>query len=175
MASPIVLLRHTRVKAEGICYGRAGVPLARTFAREAAAVRAQLPFAPAVVWTSPAARCRQLATTLHAGEVRVDGRLWELDFGAWEGRKWDDVPRAEIDAWAEDYVRRSPPGGESFLQVAARVADFRAELAARGERRVVVVTHGGVIRAWLCALEGRPLTDAWARPVDFGAVVPVSA
>lgn len=171
----VVLIRHTRlVAAAGLCYGRTELPLAGTFAEEAADVRERLGRAPSLVFTSPAARCRRLADELGAENVRVDARLLELDFGAWENRRWDDVPRAEVDAWAEDFVERSPPGGESFRTLVERVAEFWREREAEG-KDVVVVTHAGVIRAWLCLAEGRSLPTAFERAVEFGEVVNVEA
>jgi alpha-ribazole phosphatase len=167
----VMVIRHTRVAvAKGVCYGRTDVPLAGTFAQEAAAVRARLTVGPRVVFTSPAVRCQQLAQTLGAGEIRIDVRLWELDFGAWENRCWDDLPRAEVDAWAEEFVDAGPPGGESFRSLAQRVNAFRGELS--GEN-IAVVTHAGVIRAWLCLEEGRPFSKAFERTVEFGECIEI--
>ncbi|WP_158277534.1 alpha-ribazole phosphatase family protein [Opitutus sp. ER46] len=172
----MTLIRHTRVAGlAGLCYGRTDVGVAETFAEEVAAVRAALAGVDGaeggrrLVFTSPSQRCRRLAAELGAVDVRVDARLMELDFGAWENRAWADVPRTEIDAWARDYVRGAPPGGESFAALAERVAAFRAALPE--EENVVVVTHAGVIRAWLCGEEGRPLERAFERDVMFGEVV----
>jgi alpha-ribazole phosphatase len=103
--------------------------------------------------------------------VRVDGRLAELDFGRWEGRLWKDIPRIEIDAWAEDPVRRSPPGGENFesLQLRALAALGEAcRLAA--DRMPILCTHAGVIRALLAKARGLSLADSLALEVPFGSV-----
>lgn len=164
----VTLIRHTRVLgAEGLCYGRTDRPLADTFAAEAAAVRARLGFAPQFVVTSPSTRCRRLAEVLGAAELRVDARLLELNFGAWENRRWDDIPRAEVDAWAADFVTLVPPEGESLQALAARVEAVRRELA--GETRsVAVITHAGPIRAWLCLAEGRPLARAFDYTIGHG-------
>lgn len=167
----MILIRHTRVLTPpGLCYGRTEVPLAATFETEAAAVRASLPATPALVFTSPARRCRRLAESLGASEVRVDARLQELDFGAWENRRWDELPRAETEAWTENFVEAAPPGGESFRALAERVAAFRGE---HGASDAVVVTHAGVVRAWLCLETGRPLAEAFAVAVQFGKWVAV--
>ena len=40
----------------------------------------------------------------------VDARLSELDFGAWDGRRWVDVPQSAIDAWCGDFAGRPTPG-----------------------------------------------------------------
>ena len=144
------LIRHPKPQVEpGICYGRLDIP-AQIAAAELAHLRTLLP--PGLpLWSSPLQRCRSLAEQLHA-QPRFDGRLAEIDFGAWEGRAWDDLPRPEIDAWAADVAGYAPPGGESPRQLQARVWAWLGEMVAA---EAVVVTHAGVIRAlrgdWLAA------------------------
>ncbi len=109
-----LLIRHTRVAIpQGLCYGRTDVPLAESFEREAATVRASLPWTPLAVWSSPAERCRRLAARLAAGEVRIEPRLAELDMGEWDGRKWDELSGPVHEAWKADPWGTRPPGGES--------------------------------------------------------------
>ncbi|HEY0945642.1 MAG TPA: histidine phosphatase family protein [Opitutaceae bacterium] len=169
----LVLIRHTRVAAPaGVCFGRTDVPLAPTFAEEAAAVRARLPWTPRAVWSSPARRCRALAESLAPGAVCVDPRLQALDFGAWEGRRWDEFRDAESEAWALDPWARRPPGGETAAELWARVGAVRAELLARAEQRLAIVTHAGVIRAWRSHATGRPWADVFAEPVECGEIEP---
>lgn len=166
------LIRHPVAAASaGLCYGRTDLPLAEDVAAAARRVRAALGVPPVLVYSSPARRCRLLAEALGAPEVRIDARLQELDFGAWENRRWDDLPRAEIDAWAEDFVFGRPPGGESLAELAARVAAVAREVAAAGPGLRAVVTHAGVIRAWLCLVEQRPLATAFGRAVACEEVV----
>ncbi len=171
------LVRHTRValEATGICYGRSDVPLASSFMEEAQALRAMLPEQPYTVWTSPARRCAALAERLaEERPVRVDERLRELDFGAWESRQWETFRGPESEAWALDPWRLRPPGGETGLELWARVADVRAELVVLPEHaRVVIVTHAGVIRSWLAQAAGEePGPGVWAREVGHGRIWP---
>ena len=72
----------------------------------------------------------------------------------------------------------APSGGESVRQLCRRVAAFVRELrwsSAGGDRRtgdVVVVAHGGVVRAALAHLDGvEPGRMAWG-PIGNGLVVP---
>ena len=143
-----ILVRHTRLAADvsGLCYGRADMALADTFAEEAKALAALLPWAPREVWSSPASRCRRLAEVLAAGApVRVDARLQELSFGEWEGRRWETFHGPESDAWALDPWTRRPPGGETAREMWERVAAVhRSAQALDEDARVLVVTHGGV-------------------------------
>lgn len=164
----LILLRHPRVDAPGLCYGRFDPPLAP--GHEDAVVRAALQCPPAErLLTSPAPRCQGLAAELGAAlglSPEPDPRLQELDFGAWEGRAWAELPRVETDPWAEDPEHRAPPGGETFAQLRARV---RAALA--GHTRTVVVTHAGPIRAARILAGEQDFATAFATPVPYATPV----
>ncbi|MDP3538065.1 MAG: alpha-ribazole phosphatase family protein [Azonexus sp.] len=153
------LVRHPKpVIEQGICYGRLDVA-----AENAGAVAERLitelpPGLP--VWSSPLRRCRELAALLHPAP-RLDERLAEMNFGDWEGRNWDEVPRAELDAWAADVAGFAPPGGESPLILQRRALDFVAGLELP---EAVLVTHAGVIRVLLAHWRGLAPND-WTQLV----------
>ncbi|HEY0063415.1 MAG TPA: histidine phosphatase family protein [Telluria sp.] len=140
------LVRHLAPQlANGICYGRTDLTVHP--ALEAAALpalRLALPVA-APLFSSPLRRCTSLAAGLR-DEVRLDPRLAELDFGSWEMQRWDNIPRAEVDAWAADVVHYRPGGAESVRAMAHRINDFYEDL--RGQRlpEAIVVCHAGAIR-----------------------------
>ncbi len=174
---PVILVRHTAVAVEpGVCYGASEVPLADDFPAAAERVRRLLlPPPRARIISSPSQRCLRLARVLANGaDLTPDPRLLELTFGAWEGRHWDDLPRAEVDAWSADFVNRAPPGGESFSQLAARAEDCITDLISHhsGES-LVLVTHAGVIRALLASRSELPLRDAFSISVEFGGIYPL--
>ncbi len=145
------LIRHPKpVIAPGVCYGRYDCR-ADGVVETAAVLRALLP-AGLPLWTSPLIRCRALAGQLHAHPV-IDERLAEMHFGDWEGRRWDEIPRAELDAWAADVAGYAPPGGESPCDLQRRALDFVASLDVP---EAVIVTHAGVIRTLLAHWQGLP-------------------
>ena len=151
------LIRHPPPSiAPGICYDRLDVS-AEIPAAAIAALRAQLPSG-LPVYSSPLRRCLDLAHRLHPAPV-VDARLAEMDFGAWEGRSWDAIPRAELDAWAADIAGYAPPGGESPAQLQARALDFVAGL---NVPEAVLVTHAGVIRMLLAYWQELP-PESWSQ------------
>ena len=96
---------------------------------------------------------------LDPGAYRLDDRLKEISFGAWEGLTWREV-RARDPAGAAGRERCKwsfvPPGGESYAMLRERVAPLLAAL----DRDTVVVSHGGVARALLAHLTGVPQTRA---------------
>lgn len=163
----MIVLRHTRpAVAEGTCYGRTDLALDGDFEPALAAILRDLPEV-SEIRTSPLGRCRRLAERLALARnlpLIEDGDLIEMDFGAWEGLPWAQVPRAELDAWAADFHHARPHGGESVAMLAARV---RNALARAGERRPpgLWVAHSGVARA-AAALTGR--AEGWETRLEFG-------
>ncbi|MDU8911236.1 alpha-ribazole phosphatase family protein [Aestuariicoccus sp. MJ-SS9] len=165
----LTLVRHTTPDVTpGTCYGRTDLPLAGSFETEAEAVLASLPPVGRIV-TSPLYRCRRLAERIasrQGAELDVSEACIEMDFGAWEGRLWSELPRAELDGWAADFMGYRGHGGESVAQLLTRV---RAGLAALPPG-TLVVTHSGVIKA---ALAARGDADGWEHQPPFGGIVRV--
>lgn len=143
----LFLVRHPPPDiAPGLCYGRSDVAASSAaIAQAAARLRdAGLPGTLPVL-ASPLARCALLARELGV-PVALDARLAEMDFGAWEMRSWDAIPRAEVDAWAANLLHYRPGGGESVLDVARRVAAFRDELRQARHPGALLVCHAGTMR-----------------------------
>jgi alpha-ribazole phosphatase len=168
----LTLLRHTTPAiASGVCYGMTDLDVAETFAAEARDVVAALP-PPDRIATSPLTRCRQLAE--HIGEamnlpVTIDDRLREMDFGTWEGLPWSDIPRAELDLWAANFLHARPHGGESVAMLTARVRAALAEWD-NHQSHALIVTHAGVIKA---ALATDATSQGYNTNIGFGRFVTV--
>ncbi len=146
----LFLIRHGRPEvAQGVCYGRSDLDVSDAEQdRVLASVINDLPRG-SLIYTSPLRRCRELAVRLAAqldSSILEDARLAEMDFGAWETRAWDDIPRAEIEAWAKDLTGYRPGGGESVLDVARRVHAFYLEMQAAQLEHAIVVCHAGTMR-----------------------------
>lgn len=147
------LVRHAPVDAPpGLCYGRTDLPAQAEPTRHAAqTIAAQLPSGIALR-SSPLQRCRTMAEAVAAlrpdlAAPTVDDRLAEIDFGDWEGRRWDDIARADIDAWTADFVdAHAGRCGESTRQFMGRVGAAWDDCRA-AQQPQVWFTHAGVIRA----------------------------
>lgn len=146
----LLLVRHPQPLIEqGICYGSSDLPVsAEQLAQTAAKLAPMLPTAQ-ILYTSPLQRCAQLAQELARrltlAQPISDARLAEIHFGLWELQRWDDISRAEIDAWAADLVHYQPGGGESVLHMAQRVHSFYLEWRAQ-KQEAIVICHAGTIR-----------------------------
>ena len=161
----VFLIRHPRPLIEaGVCYGQLDVgsedPLP-----VAVRLRPLLP-ADMPVISSPLQRARRLAEALQP-QCRLDARLAEIGFGDWEGRRWDDIDRLLLDAWAADVFHFTPPGGESVALLQARAIDCADSMA--GEA-VALVTHSGVMRALLGHWLELPVEEWSQLKFEFGSV-----
>ncbi len=160
----LYLIRHPRpAVAPGVCYGQTDLGLAESAHTVAERLRPLLP-ADYALFASPLARARLLAEAL--GTPRLDPRLKEIHFGEWEGRSFDDIGQAALDAWVAEPLDFAPPSGESPRQMAERALDFLADLRAAGPAAAVVVAHGGPLRALAGELLGLP-PERWLG-LDFG-------
>lgn len=161
--APVYLIRHPAVAVSGLCYGQSDVALAAPVATLAARLRHQLP-AEFTLLSSPLSRCRLLAEAL--GTPRLDARLMEIDFGDWEMRAWDAIGREQIDAWAADPLGFREHGGESVMMMAGRALAALEDALHDSTGALVIVSHGGPLRALCGHLQGLPAQD-WSR-LDFG-------
>ncbi len=175
----LVLIRHPApAVASGVCYGASDLPLAGDAADEARAIVARLRARgfrwPAQVLTSPLVRCASVAQAIGErlpADVRIEPRLREIDFGAWEMQRWDAIGREALDRWQSDLMGAREHGGESAAQFVARVLPFAEALDAQaGEAapNVACLTHAGVMRALAAHWLGVSLDTLLARRIAYG-------
>ncbi|HEX2039572.1 MAG TPA: MSMEG_4193 family putative phosphomutase [Acidimicrobiales bacterium] len=161
-----LFVRHGRTPTTGdVLPGRArGLHLdddGRAQARATAARIAALKQVDAV-YSSPLERARETAAPIAAAlglRVTVDRGLLECDFGEWTGRRLKDV--SKLPEWRT--VQRYPvgfrfPGGESFAEMQARMADTVTRLRAdHPGQTIVLVSHADPIKAAVAAAVGAHL------------------
>jgi broad specificity phosphatase PhoE len=147
----LLLIRHAEPQddAHGRVYGRLDVglsPRGREQARRLAAVLEPV----SAVYSSPRRRALETADPL-AVPVVVDERLREIDFGALEGRSYEDIQQEQPELfrhWMETPTEVDFPGGESYADVRTRAIDALGAIRGRHET-AAIVAHGGVVRALL--------------------------
>jgi probable phosphoglycerate mutase len=120
---------------------------------------------PAAVFVSPLRRCIQTAEPFLQAtgiEGTIDDGLREVHIGGWEGVRFEDLIRENIEAVRRRINDNEPvfelaPGGESGEELRARVVPAVERMLAPIEHgNVVMVTHGGVINAYLGHVMGLP-------------------
>lgn len=145
------IARHaTPLVAAGLCYGALDVQADEQATLRAAQSLAQVLPHGIAVFSSPLRRCRQLADALQALRPDLahwpDPRLREMDFGLWEGRPWDSITAAAMQAWTDDFEHHRPGGGESVSDFMQRVEQAWHDTLEAGSD-AAWITHAGVIRA----------------------------
>ena len=168
------LVRHAKpLVDEGVCYGASDLDADPAATAAAAQELAQLLPLASPLHVSPLRRCQQLATALC--QLRADlqpltePRLAELDFGNWEGRRWDSIDAADHAAWTADFAHYRPGGGES---VQAFMQHIAAVLKDQTDPQAVWISHAGVVRAVTLISQGKRTlsrADEWRGPsLAFG-------
>lgn len=150
--SELILIRHGATDRPGHLCGRTDVGLADVPVMPNGAALADSQ----TIWVSPARRARQTATGLWPDRVlHEDARLWEQNFGAWDGLPYSEVPDVGVLSPAA-LAELKAEGGESFADVVARVEPALQEAgqAALAQGPICIVAHAGVIRAGLALAIG---------------------
>jgi broad specificity phosphatase PhoE len=125
--------------------------------------------------SSPLLRARETMELLRSelgldpSAYGIDDRLAEISYGEWEGftlaqiqaRDPGVLQRRERDKW--DF---RPPGGESYREVAQRVAAWYATVT----RDTVIAAHGGVARGLMANFHILPEEDATHADILHGVV-----
>jgi broad specificity phosphatase PhoE len=165
----LLLVRHgeTDWNRKQIPQGHVDIPLNSTGQKQAHALALRLQdWEIDALYSSDLARAAQTATILSTAlalPVQVSAAWREIDLGAWCGLTRAEVKRRfphELEALArgEDIARG---GGENMAAVQARAAAEYQRLEQRhvGES-VLIVSHGGTLKALICHLIGLKLQYA---------------
>ncbi len=172
------LVRHgqTDWNLAGRYQGQSDIPLNATGLAQAADLAKQLAGSQFVaLYSSDLKRAQRTAEIL--GEsfdlmVQVDPRLREICQGEWEGKNYQELVRQYSSAQVEGI--RNPtrlavaaPGGESTLQVAARMKASADDIVARHPfGPVLVVSHGFALATLVCQAEGISLAEIYQHIPD---------
>jgi alpha-ribazole phosphatase len=131
--------------------------------------------------SSPLQRCARFSEELAAQlglPLELDKDLQELHFGAWEGQSAATLMETDAQAlglfWADPYSF-TPPQGEPVVAFSARVLAAVARLqAAYAGERVLLISHGGVMRLLLAQARGLPREQLLNVEVGHGALFSLS-
>jgi probable phosphoglycerate mutase len=178
----LLLVRHghTDVAGRRLTGWERGVHLNAQGRREAERLVERLEGVPvSAIWTSPLERCRETAAPLARDRglsPTVQRGLIEVDYGAWTGRSIAQLRRTRL--WRS--VMHAPstvrfPGGESMLEVQARMVDAAMTLAAAHPGgTVVAVSHADPIRLLVTHLAGTHADHLQRLAIDTGSITVVA-
>jgi len=136
-----------------------------------ARLSAHLPTA-AVVISSDLSRASATADAIQGTRSRLphDANLREINFGSWELRAFKDVEAEDPDrsrAYWENPGDTSPPGGESWNNVCARVdAAVDALMQNHKAQDLIIVAHFGVILTQVQRALGLEASQTFSHRID---------
>lgn len=131
--------------------------------------------------SSPLQRCARFAEELAERlslPLSLEPGLQELHFGDWEGHSAAQLMETDAEGlglfWNDPYGF-TPPNGEPVIEFSARVlaAVEKLHQAYAGER-VLLVSHGGVMRLLLANARGLPREQLLQVTVGHGALLAIS-
>jgi broad specificity phosphatase PhoE len=139
----LYLIRHAEPENAGKLLGRSDPPLSAEGRAQALALRIEC----TRIYTSTLKRARETAALLSRGRPIFEWpELAEMSLGVWDGLSWSEIEHQWPDLAAsklQDWFGVTPPGGEPWEQVCARVERVY-ELIRRGPMPAAVVSHVGV-------------------------------
>ncbi len=171
----LYLIRHgeTVWNAEGRIQGWADSELndfglAQAQARSAAVIDLKCDAA----YSSTSVRTRQTIHALLDGNtaaVRYRDELREIGLGPWEGCRRADIKMDQPEQYRyffEQPERFNVEGAETFTQLQTRgIAAMQNIVEQHGGQRVLVVSHGAMIKSIVLKVLGWPLTQMWQEPL----------
>jgi probable phosphoglycerate mutase len=187
MPVPVIYyIRHgeTSWNAEGRLQGAQDVPLNDLGRKQAASAGAILgdlfardgrSEASLAFVASPLGRARSTMELVRGSlklpphDYAIDDRLREIGYGEWEGSTLAQMQAEDPEVFARRQAEKwtvSPPGGESYAEVQARVDAWYRQLTAD----TVAVAHGGTARALMVALGVETPLSAADLTIEQGAV-----
>ncbi len=134
-----------------------------------------------VVISSPMQRCQEFANEIakHRSTLLIqDERLREMHFGRWDGQEieqvWQDYSEL-VNDWRENPEDTTPPEGEPLTEVFNRVEEFYREvLKNHAGKKILFVTHGGIIRVILSIVLQLPKAKVNRFEVPYACVSSIS-
>lgn len=130
------------------------------------------------MYVSSKTRARETAQLIKDGGFVVDEVLSERSFGEFEGKSYSEIKeeyKEEVDIWNNDWSGFRPPNGESFDDFYKRIEQFIKSLEqnVKEDEKVLIVTHGGVIRVFLTYVFGGDYNMFWKFASRNGDIVKI--
>lgn len=116
-------------------------------------------------FTSPLQRAKKTAEIILEGrkvELIEDERIIEIGFGVFEGQSFGQEGFENFFTKPEAYI--PPEGGESFLELKQREADFLNELFQNPnyqDSTILISTHGAALCGLLSVMKDSPVEKFW--------------
>ena len=161
----LVLIRHAATDLAGTFCGHSDPDLNPAGLAQLHAVRRRLDSCPLDRLLSSdllrARRCAQVLAHQHRLQPMLDPALREINFGDWEGLRWDEIQARfpeQAQRWLHDFTTFTPPHAEPYAHFTARIRKQADQwlLETSPTTCLAVLTHRGVLQFLLqtyCGVE----------------------
>jgi broad specificity phosphatase PhoE len=105
----------------------------------------------------------------------MDSRLNEIDNGAFEGLSEQEIQGRFPEVWNAFKERNRDfqfPEGESGEAARRRIVSFMKEKL-EDKEDILIVSHDGLIRLWMCTILGMPVYRRWEFRVDTCGIMEI--
>lgn len=173
----IDLLRHGETVGGLRFYGKTDIPISRQGLTQMwIATQKSSPYWHHIV-ASPLVRCAEFAQLLghrYSIPVTFDERIKEINFGNWEGftaaELIENYPEAITRFW-ENPLIYPPENGEYLLNFQARVLSAWHDIIVQYPgKKILLITHSGVIRTILCHISKKPIESLLDINVEHASI-----
>lgn len=116
------------------------------------------------VYSSPLDRAITTASiigNIDKEKIIIDERIIEVDFGKYEAKNYYKMGLPMMLYWTFPEILRAPKTVENISSMVKRSSEFLRELESKNYENVLVVCHGGIIRAICGYLEDRRNGVRW--------------
>ncbi len=132
------------------------------------------------VYASPSSRAYDTAVIVTGDRdlpVQKVDKLMEINMGIMEAKTYEEVEtnhnKLFHDFWKNPQTYE-PEGGETYHELTERAVASIEEIAAKHRgQNVLVVTHGGTLKAIITHYENIPLKDLWGPPFMYNTCLNV--
>ncbi|MDQ7090989.1 MAG: histidine phosphatase family protein [Methylococcales bacterium] len=130
-----------------------------------------------VIVSSPLQRCLKFATHLSQQRqlpLRIEVGFQEINFGDWEAKTALEIETQQLGdlmKFYQDPINNTPPNAEPILEFQQRVLKSWQELLKQQQgKRILIITHSGVIRALFSLVLDIPLKNSFAIQVNHAGL-----
>ncbi len=177
----IYIIRHCKPmqSAMGKCISQLDLPLSAVGLEQAEVLKEWVEDKQIInIYTSPLRRCVETTSFVARGEkINVLSELTEISVGEWEGLSFSEIK----ERWSKEYELRglhmgttAPPSGESFAEGGERFDRVIRRIMEESVGDVLIVSHSGVLRGWLCKIAKISPDRVFEFDVPHGSITEVN-
>lgn len=119
--------------------------------------------------------CSEIINTYLRTEIITDDKLKDINWGLWEGKTWLEIQKEfkpDLVKWLKNPINCPTPNGESYLDLQSRILSSLLDIVLANDEsnEILIVTHGTVIKTFVCTFLGLDLHKRGNFDIDNGSI-----